>query len=179
MSEMYIPPQKVAESELLAPQHASLVRAVAMAEVRQHARTVNVSTDPRAHRFVLYDDSGGEVGSDLTDVFLGVSIAREGYLRRHIMRVSFLEMLLSEATRYSNRRTLYMFDWQEGEPVFARKKTIETHGEIIETRQTEQGMVDIVVPSKFESLELIGPSDCNQLCEQMVQVTESVRQKVA
>ncbi len=167
-------------NELIPVEHVSAVRAVAMAQVRHHARRVNVSEgDPRAHRFVLFDDSGGEVGSDLTDTYLGISVARSGY-RQHTMRISFLEMLLSEANRYSNYREVYMFDWLEGERVFARKKTIENAGKIITTNTSASGqMIDVVEPSTTETLEPIEVGDCIDLCERMLAITENIRQKAA
>jgi hypothetical protein len=179
MSEFFIPPQNAPGSELLPIQPVSVVRSVAMAEVRKHARRVNVSSDPKAHRFVLYDDSGGEVGSDLTDTFLGISIARSGY-RQHTMRISFLEMLLSEANRYSNYREVYMFDWRDGERVFGRKRTIENRTMIIETKVADDGaIIDVVDPQKIETVEVIDLNDCEALCERMIGVAESIRQKVA
>lgn len=179
MSEFYIPSQSTPGSELLPIQPVSVVRSVAMAEVRKHARRVKVSLDPKAHRFVLFDNSGGEVGSDLTDTYLGISVARTGY-RQHTMRISFLEMLLSEANRYSNYREVYMFDWRDGERVFGRKRTIENKTTIIDTKVTEDGaVVDVVDPKKIETVEVIDPNDCELLCERMMEVAESIRQKAA
>lgn len=149
------------------------LRNFTMSTMRSAARRVRRIPEKRKHQFVIFDDSGGEVGSDLIDSYLGVSIARPEY-RQHTMKISFLEMLLSESERYSNHRELYLFDWVDGEQVFARKKTKAIKGDIRDTIIKDDGsIVDIVVPTVLETFTVLTETDCHELKNRMLRYTEA------
>jgi hypothetical protein len=154
------------------------LRDFAMTYVRGHARQVVADKNARAHRFVLLDESGGQVGSDEVDTYLSVSVSKRERLQR--MRVSFLELILSEERRYSNSREVYYFDWQPDGVVYARRRVIDIFGRIISTGLNEEGLVeDLVIPEIVDRTFPIAVADCDALCDRMLAVTESVRQKAA
>lgn len=171
---------KIIDPPILPIEEITAVRDVAMTYVRKNARSVTRRPDERAHRFVLYDDSGGAIGSGLTDTFLSVAV-RKVESRRHRMRISFLELLLTEERRYSNMREVYCFDWHDdSDIVTARKKVTENLGKIVSTGLSEDGSLsDLVVPEVKERIYAIEPEDCDMLCDRMLEVTESVRQRAA
>lgn len=152
----------------LAVTEVEAVRNVAMSVVRERAHRVHVAPEKRAIRFLIYHNSGGVVGSDLTDEMLGVSVRRKGP-RQHTMRISFLEMVLSESERYANHREVYAFDWLDDRGVLAHKLIFENFGKILHTRRNEVGnIVDTVEPRAALGILPIEATDCDALCNRML-----------
>jgi len=159
------------ETPPLAVREAELVRDIAMKEIRHRAstRTVSRTTDAIAHRFVLYDNSGGEIGSGLTDTLLSVSVAKKDW-RFQSMRISFLELLLKHDHRYSNYREIYAFDWFE-DNVFAHKTTVEILGNFATRYSSELSKkIDIVTQDRYVSVMPVQADDCDELCSRMLTV---------
>ena len=164
----YVPPLPVREAEA--------VRDLAMTDIRDYARKVNVSKsyEKTAHRFVFYDDSKGQVGSGLTDTFMAVSIAKKER-RFQSMRISFLELILKHNRRYSNYREVYAFDWFK-DRVFAHKTTTEILGSmaLIENPLTHKNE-GVLFQERFESVLPLEPDDCDELCGRMLTIAYSVK----
>ena len=166
-----VPPLDVREAEL--------VRDVAMKDVWQLAKRKNVSRteDKIAHRFIFYDNSGGQIGSGLTDTMMSVSVAKKER-RFQSMRISFLELILKQDHRYSNYREVYAFDWFE-DKVFAHKTNIEILGDFV-TRHDKSGKtIDSVSYDRAVSVLPVQPEDCDVLCSRMLSLAHYVVQSSA
>lgn len=155
-----VPPLEIPEVES--------VRNIAMSAVRERADRVRVVPEQNATRFLIYHNSGGMVGSNLTDEMLAVSVRRKAP-RQHTMRISFLELVLSEEERYANHREVYAFDWLSGRGVIAHKMVFENYGKILQTRRDELGgVIDTVEPHAVTAVLPIETTDCDALCSRML-----------
>lgn len=153
------------------------VQALAMGYVRAQARRVHISdAEPRRHRFALYQNSGGRVGTGETDMFLAVSAGKTDF-RQWSMRISFLEMALTHERRYSNYREIYEFDWYDQDYCWGTKKNIEIYNRITGSYNdpVTGKLLDVIESDISTQAYAIESADCDELCDRMLTLTSQLQ----
>lgn len=157
------------EVPALPRQEAEGVRDLAMRAVLPYATRVHRQPERNATKYLFYHNSGGQVGSSLVDEMMGVVVRRNGP-RQNSLRISFLELVLSDEERYTNHREVYAFDWLKGSEIaIAHKIVTENFGKILETKVDGFGeTTDTVLPYREVAVMPIETTDCDDLCNRML-----------
>jgi hypothetical protein len=158
-------------SYLLQEREAVAIRDLAMSVFRPVSNTEMSKQEGHSRKrgFVVYADSGQNVGSGAVDEYFGVVVSRNSN-RSWNMKVSFLEYILTEEARYSNFREIYDFECTYNIGCTAIRKTILVDVPIISSRSDIQtrSIIDTVQPNRIESIEPMTVKDCDGLCDKML-----------
>ena len=124
--------------------------------------------------YVLFENSGGAIGSNTVDTYMGV-VARRPAVNYWQFTVSFLSMMNNEALRYSNTRELYRFNWNRQGHCVGTKILTDNYNPVVSSRyDTEKGIVD-TVDSNIESWwRPLDVQDCDELAERMLQTAAQI-----
>ncbi len=156
---------------IIQEREAVAVRDLAMSTLRPIAsREISKNNGASKTRgFLVYSDSGENIGSGATDEFFGFVVVKQP-ARSWKMKISFLEYVLTEEQRYSNYREVYDFECSESLGCTALKKTIAVVVPILSSRtDLKTGtVIDTVQPNRLEDIEPMTTEDCDVLCDKML-----------
>jgi hypothetical protein len=161
----------VVPETMLQEQEAMAVRDLAMTLFRPLAKreVIKQENETKKRGFVVYLDSGENIGSGAVDEYLGVVIAKEPQ-RSWRMKISFLEYILTEEARYSNFREIYDFECRQHLGCTALKKNITVDVPIISSRSDlkTKAVIDTVQPNRLVSIQPMTTKDCDILSNRML-----------
>lgn len=159
------------ENSMLVAEEAESIRDLAMGLFRPLAsrEVVKKRGDKKKRGFVLYADSGENIGSGAVDEFFGVVVVKEP-TRNWKMTISFLEYILTEEARYSNFREIYDFECSPVLGCTALKKCITIDAPILSSRSelSSHTVIDTVQSNRYVSVEPMTAMHCDVLCDRML-----------
>lgn len=136
----------------------------------------------RKHRYAFFVDSGGRVGDDSTDQYLGVRVVKQAP-REWWMSISFLDNKLQAAYADSNSRELNSFLWND-EQAYGLRRTREAIGKLLLSQRQEAGGQSLLVGGstdgvRRETLQGLTVPECENIAERMLNAVSAPRAKAA
>ncbi|HET7320657.1 MAG TPA: hypothetical protein VFI84_03700 [Candidatus Saccharimonadales bacterium] len=173
-------PLPVAEVRSLHNLAMGITRSIA----QEHGSTWWVDSIMRKHRFVFFCDSGGRVGDEEKDQYLGVRVIKQAP-RQWRMSISFLDNLLLEAYADSNVRELNSFIWND-QQAYGMRRVREAMGKMLVSEGIQIGektgfIGGTNVGTYRESRTGLTSTDCDDIANRMlgIVVTESKQAAVS
>jgi len=138
-------------------------------------RGVRLRTDRvmRKHLYVVYNDSGGRVGDDAVDSYLGVRVVKQAP-REWRMSISFLDNNLELSMASSNRRELNTFIWNDTQ-AFGVRRVCEAIGKVRQAYWVETDIGRVFVAHSGETARQetrtgLTVNDCDSIASRMREV---------